>query len=134
MPAAVWPHRFNSFRFARPTRGHEADHSRGSRVGFDPDVALTIRRARPEDASVLADLAELDSAQPLRGEVLVAMREERPVAALELSGNREIADPFWPSETALAMLRVRAGQLRAGAAPLRARRRHGARAARTAIR
>ena len=65
---------------------------------------------------------------------VVALLEERPVAALELSGDSEIADPFWPSETALAMLRVRAGQLRAGAAPLRARARHGAREARTAIR
>ena len=134
MPAAVWPHTLDSLRRSRSHAPKLSGDRRRSLEGIARDGALTIRRARPEDGPALADLAELDSARPLDGEVLVALLEERPVAALELSGDSEIADPFWPSETALAMLRVRAGQLRAGAAPLRARDRHGARAARTAIR
>jgi hypothetical protein len=137
MPAAVWPHRIGSLRRSWRIRDHAGELSANRRRGgedFAGDVALTIRRARPEDASALADLAGLDSARPLHGEVVVALLDERPVAALELSGDREVADPFWPSETALAMLRVRADQLRAGTAPLRVRGRHRARAARTAIR
>lgn len=137
MPAAVRPHRSDSLPPSRRTRDRAGEPSRNRRHGGEDlaaDVALTIRRGRPEDAAALADLAGLDSARPLHGDLLVALLDERPVAALELSGNREIADPFWPSETALAMLRVRADQLRAGGAQLRARGRHGARAPRTAIR
>ena len=133
MPAAVWPHTLDSLRRSRSHTKLSGDRRR-SLEGIVRDGALTIRRVRPEDGPALADLAELDSARPLDGEVLVALLEERPVAALELSGDAEIADPFWPNETALARLRVRADQLRAGAAPLSARARHGAGAARTAIR
>ena len=38
-------------------------------------------------------LAELDSAPPIDGPVLVAERDDRPVAAISLDGRREIADP-----------------------------------------
>ena len=41
--------------------------------------AVVIRRARDADLPLLHDLAELDSAQPLRGPVLVARRRRPPV-------------------------------------------------------
>ena len=55
---------------------------------------LTIRRSTESDAPVLRLLAELDSAPPIAGPVLVAEQNDRPVAAISLDGRREIADPF----------------------------------------
>ena len=74
---------------------------------------IAIRRARDSDALVLHDLAEVDSAAPLRGAVLVAVVEGRIWAALELDGERVIADPFLPSAPAVQLLRLRVDQLRA---------------------
>jgi hypothetical protein len=76
------------------------------------EALLTIRRARPEDARVLRDLAALDSARPLAGDALVAESAAGPIAALELGTGRGVADPFVPSAAAIEVLRVRAGQLR----------------------
>lgn len=87
---------------------------------------LTIRRAVAGDTAVLSDLAGLDSARPLHGEVLVAESESGPVAALEVETGRAIADPFRHSDPAVGMLRLRADQLRAR--PPRARRRSRRRA------
>ena len=121
MPAAAWPLQPDWFRPARRSRrvaGPDA-FSPGLRRPRRPEseVTLTIRRARSGDGPALALLAQLDSAKPLRGDVLLASRDGSPVAALELSGDREIADPFAPSEEALAMLRLRAQQLHGTAAP-----------------
>ena len=80
-------------------------------------TSLTIRPATPADASALADLARLDCARPLVGDVLVAEAAGRPVAALALDSGRAVADPFHPSAEAVAVLRVRAGQLRGGRRP-----------------
>lgn len=87
---------------------------------------LTIRRAGPGDTTVLRDLAGLDSAKPLNGDVLLAEAETGPVAALELESGRAVADPFRQSDPAVGMLRLRADQLRARAP--RARRRNRRRA------
>jgi hypothetical protein len=80
-------------------------------------TSLTIRPATPADASALVDLAGLDCARPLTGDVLVAETAGRPVAALALAAGRAVADPFVPTSAALGVLRVRAGQIRAAAAP-----------------
>jgi hypothetical protein len=82
---------------------------------------VTIRRARPEDTAVLAHLAALDSARPLHGDVLLAETEHGPIAALELDDGRATADPFSPSDAAVALLRLRARQLHE-AVPARRRR------------
>lgn len=87
---------------------------------------LTIRRAVTDDTAVLSDLAGLDSARPLRGDVLVAESESGPVAALEIESGRAIADPFRPSDPAVGMLRLRADQLRARAPRARSRSRRRA--------
>ena len=78
---------------------------------------LTIRPAGAGDAAMLADLARLDSARPLDGDVLLAEAAGRPVAALALESGRTVADPFLPSAEAVAGLHVRAGQLRVGRRP-----------------
>ncbi len=75
--------------------------------------AVAIRRARDSDVPLLHDLAELDSAKPLAGPVLVAVVEGRLWAALGLDGDRVIADPFLPTAPAVELLRLRVTQLRA---------------------
>jgi hypothetical protein len=84
-------------------------------------TTLTVRTARPADADRLTDLARLDSARPLTGDVLLAEADGRPVAALSLTDHRAVADPFVRSGEAVAVLRVRAGQLGATAAATRLR-------------
>ena len=77
--------------------------------------AVVIRPARDADTAALHDLAELDSAAPLTGPVLVALVDGRPWAALALDDGRVIADPFRESAPAVELLRLRVGQLRASA-------------------
>ena len=75
------------------------------------DRPLTIRMAAPEDAGALRRLAELDSAAPLTGDVLIAELDGAAIAAASLEGGRVIADPFTPSAYAVRMLTVRRYQL-----------------------
>jgi hypothetical protein len=75
------------------------------------DRPLTIRMAAPEDAGALRLLAELDSAAPLTGRVLLAEFDGAVVAAASLDGGKVIADPFTPSAYALRMLAARRYQL-----------------------
>jgi hypothetical protein len=90
------------------------------------DHSLTIRGARPEDADRLRELAELDSARPLDGEVLVAEAGYRPLAAIDVHSGRIVADPFRRTAREADLLRARAEQLRARSS--RARRRNRRRA------
>ena len=76
-------------------------------------LAIAIRRAGIADAASLRELAELDSAAPLEGPVLVAVVEGRVWAALALDDDRAIADPFLPTAPAIELLRLRVAQLRA---------------------
>ena len=50
--------------------------------------AVTIRRARPADATALLHLAALDEAEPLEGEVIVAEVDGELWAALDLADGR----------------------------------------------
>jgi hypothetical protein len=74
---------------------------------------IAIRRARDTDVPVLHDLAEVDSAKPLEGPVLVAVVEGRIWAALALESDRVVADPFLPTASSVELLRLRVAQLRA---------------------
>jgi len=74
------------------------------RLVAQPDVA--IRRARPEDARRLRDLAQLDSSRPLHGDALVAEVGGTAIAALALDGGRVVADPFVRTADLVEMLRV----------------------------
>ena len=70
------------------------------------DTEMTIRRARPEDARKVRDLAQLDSVRPLGGDVLLAEAGGHPLAALEVASGRAAADPFVPSAPAVSLLRI----------------------------
>lgn len=72
-----------------------------------------IRSARDCDIALLHDLAELDSAKPLTGALLIAVLDGRPAAALSLGDGRVIADPFRSTAASVELLRLRADQLRA---------------------
>src|SRR3954447_22856031 len=73
---------------------------------------ITVRRAVSADRSELARLAALDSARPPRGPALVAVADSRMLAALPLGSGRPIADPFEPTAEIVALLELRARQLR----------------------
>ena len=73
---------------------------------------LTVRHAVATDLSELARLAALDSASPPRGPALVAEADSRMLAALPLGSGRPIADPFEPTAEIVALLMLRAEQLR----------------------
>jgi hypothetical protein len=75
--------------------------------------AVVIRAARDADLVALHELAELDSAAPLSGPVLLALVGGRPWAAIGVEDGRVIADPFRASGAAVELLRLRFGQLRA---------------------
>ena len=88
------------------------------------DRALTIRMAALEDAWALHRLAQLDSARPLRGRVLLAEADGVLVAAVSLETGVVNADPFRHTAEAVRMLLVRRYQrLRQGGedAPARLR-------------
>jgi hypothetical protein len=82
--------------------------------------SLTIRPAHEADTRSLSALAQLDSAQPLVGDVLVAERENSPLAAIDVISGRLVADPFRRTAADVDLLRARAAQLRS-----RRRARHG---------
>src|SRR3954447_25922157 len=73
---------------------------------------ITVRRAVSADRSELARLAALDSATPPRGPTLVAEADSRMLAALPLGSGRPIADPFEPTAEIVALLQLRAEQLK----------------------
>ena len=78
--------------------------------------SVTIRPENPSDATALRQLAELDSARPLSGHVLVADVGGELWAAIESDGGRVVADPFRPSGELVDLLRVRVNRTR-GTAP-----------------
>src|SRR3954451_25367745 len=73
--------------------------------------SLTIRLARPEDALALLELAVVDSAPQLEGEILVAEVDGELWAALELDTGMVAADPFRHSAQLVELLRMRAEAL-----------------------
>ncbi len=74
--------------------------------------AVVLRQSCAADAAALRRLAELDSAAPLRGEILLAERGGELAAALELHGDRVVADPFTPTAGLVTLLEARAALLR----------------------
>jgi hypothetical protein len=74
--------------------------------------ALTIRQSSPHDTDALTGLAQLDSSRPLRQPALVAEVGGELWAAVSLSDQRVVADPFRPSGALVPVLVERARQLR----------------------
>ena len=83
------------------------------------EAAVTIRLARTGDAEALRRLAELDSQRLPAGEMVVAALGDRLVAARSIEGDVTIADPFLHTAGLLALLDVRASQLRQAPLDLR---------------
>lgn len=92
-----------------------------SRESLAQDAGVSIRAARESDAAALRELAEIDSAAPLEGELLVAVVDNAIWAALAVGDGRVVADPFRPSAAAVQLLRLRVEQI--GAARCGGRRR-----------
>jgi ABC-2 type transport system ATP-binding protein len=72
---------------------------------------VTVRRSTSGDEGALARLAALAGASPPRGPALVAMADERMLAALPLGSGRPIADPFEPTAELVALLELRRWQI-----------------------
>jgi hypothetical protein len=92
------------------------------RVAADAAIAdVTVRRLghRPADRAALEYLADLDSREPLDGEVLGAELDGALVAAISLSSGDVIADPFVRTDHIHSLLALRARQLRGHGARLR---------------
>lgn len=69
---------------------------------------LEFRQAGADDGRKVEDLAALDDAPVLTGEVLLALIDGEAVAALSLFDRRVVANPFLHTEAAVALLRLRA--------------------------
>jgi hypothetical protein len=96
-------------RLGRP---HAALRDRDSQRAHEP---VTVRLAAPDDATALERLAQLDSARRLpAAPLLIGERAEHPVAALSLSDGAIVANPFVLTADVVALLRLRANQLRRG--------------------
>jgi hypothetical protein len=73
---------------------------------------VTVRRLDPlADHAALVRLAERDSADVPRGELVGAEVHGSLVAAISLGNRRVIADPFEPTANVRSLLEVRAAQL-----------------------
>jgi hypothetical protein len=72
-----------------------------------------LRLATEADHDTLVRLAELDSKAPLQGSILIGELHGEPVAAISLTDDRSVADPFRPTAHLLASMRVRARGLKA---------------------
>src|ERR1700759_2538317 len=74
----------------------------------NPTHSVIIRLASREDGELLEHLAALDSARRPVGTVLIAETDGHPVAALALTDDQAIADPFLPTADVMEPLRLRA--------------------------
>jgi hypothetical protein len=78
-----------------------------------PPAAVTVRVALPSDARAVARIADLDSSyEAPRAPLLVGERGGAIVAALSLRDGHLVANPFVPTADLVALLRLRARQLR----------------------
>ncbi len=73
---------------------------------------LLIREATDADAPGLLRLARLDSSRPPAGRIIVAEDRGTMVAAMSIDDGATIADPFRATAPVVAMLRLRAEQVR----------------------
>ena len=69
---------------------------------------ITFHNAGPADDDTLRRLAQLDSAAPLRGDVVIGIVDGWAVAAISLADDRVVADPFVHTADVVAMLRAHA--------------------------
>jgi hypothetical protein len=87
-----------------------AIEARHARAVSSADVA--IREAEPTDLRALERLAELDSGHMPTGLMLVAKADGQIRAAMSVDTGAVVADPFASTGQLVALLRLRADQLR----------------------
>jgi hypothetical protein len=93
-------------------RSYIAGEAHTIRGAFDHGLPITVRRASAAaDWLALGDLAALDSADPLEGNVILAEVDGALWAAQSLSDGRTISDPFRPCGEARELLALRAEHL-----------------------
>jgi hypothetical protein len=73
---------------------------------------VTVRFAVAGDACQLTRIAKLDSAPRPADPLLIGERAGQPIAALSLADGTVVANPFVPSADVVALLHLRARQLR----------------------
>jgi hypothetical protein len=79
-------------------------------------ASLTIRPAGPADEQIVARLSALDSQRAPNGDVLIAFRDDEPVAAIAIESGQVVADPFRPTVSVVELLRTTAARADALAA------------------
>jgi hypothetical protein len=94
-------------RFGRKVRARREAH-----LAEVEDVSVRRLDHRPSDRAALEYLADLDSSEPLTGEVLGAELDGALVAAISLTTGDVIADPFIHTGHIRSLLELRAEQLR----------------------
>ena len=94
------------------TRRPRARRSGSASATADDDAPVLIRRAAAADGPAIARLAALDERELPRGEQLIALRDGRPVAAVEVRSGASVADPFTPTAGIVELLGLRAAQVR----------------------
>jgi hypothetical protein len=89
--------------------------ARAERAATQPPATVTVRVALPSDTRAIARVADLDSSYELpRPPLLVGERGGAIVAALSLHDGHVVANPFVPTADVVALLQLRARQLRRG--------------------
>ncbi|HEY6761875.1 MAG TPA: hypothetical protein VI318_20420 [Baekduia sp.] len=78
-----------------------------------PSSTISLLSATAEHDTALRQLSQLDSARTIRRPALMAVVDDRLVAAISTEDGRVVADPFVPTEDAVHLLRVRTAELRA---------------------
>ncbi len=72
---------------------------------------VVLRPASTDEATIVSQLAQLDDAAPLAGDVLLAVVDGEAIAAIALQDRRVVANPFVRTVDAVALLRLRADHL-----------------------
>jgi hypothetical protein len=78
----------------------------------DPHAAVSIRFFAERDMDAVRQIAALDEKPVPTGGMLLAEVRGELVAALPIDGGPPLADPFKPTADIVALLRLRAHQLR----------------------
>ncbi len=72
---------------------------------------IILQQATAAEDAALRELSQLDSARTVSRPALMAVVDDRLLAAISLRDGRVVADPFAETEAAVALLRVRASAL-----------------------
>jgi hypothetical protein len=92
---------------------------------------IILQQATAAEDAALRELSQLDSARTVSRPALMAVVDDKLLAAISLRDGRVVADPFAETEAAVVLLRVRASTLQTAS---RSRAHGGRRGPRLALR